>query len=1850
MGIIEIGFALRAPRRPRTQWPSIWRKTFGALVALMLLAVALPAVASAAECTNTWKGGVEGAWTTAANWSAGHVPTETEVACIGSGKTVNVSSGTNKVGVVQGEGSLKISESTLELANAGEFSSINTLTMASSGILTGAGTLEITNSLAWKNQSTMSGSGTTVIASGATATTTMELEARLKKRRFVNEGTFTMTSGKLEESEGAAFENLGTFNANSTSSISGAGGATFANSGTFQRTATGTAVVTASFENKGTAEPKKGSLEFQGGGSSSSSNQWNAPEGTEIRFSNGTYALSGGSLSGAIGVIGGSTSVSVEGATATTAAFELKEGTLSVPKSLTLKTLTMASSGILTGAGTLEITNSLAWKNQSTMSGSGTTVIASGATATTTMELEARLKKRRFVNEGTFTMTSGKLEESEGAAFENLGTFNANTSSSLPISTGSGSTPTFVNTGTFSRTVTGNLEVSVFFENNGTVKPQKGSLEFTGGGSSSSSNQWNAPEGTEIRFAKGTYTLSGGSLSGSFRFSGTSTSVSVAGVNGTSANVELKDAALSVLSGSLTLNTLKMDAYEGRVSGAGTLKIASSLAWEKMSTMSGVGSTVILSGATATTSMELEALVEQRLIVNEGTFTMNSGTLAESEGARFENLGTFNANSTAAKSLTSIGGSTFFNNGTFQKTSGTNTTAVEGPFENGGVIRETTGHLKITNPVTVSSSNHFGKRCKTGDPVDCATGDFSESESDIAIGGRGIGLVLVRSYSAQAAAVAGSPGPFGYGWTSSFGDHLVSEESGKKITVVQGNSSTVPFTESGKGTFTSAAWSQDTLSGSAESGYTFTSPEQTKYVFSGTGKLEAVTDRNGNKTTLAYNKSGQLETITDPVGRYITLTYNGEGLVESAKDPMGHTVKYGYESKNLVKVTEPGEASPRWQFGYDGSHRITSITNGRGGKTTNEYDASSRVKSQTDPAGRTLAFEYSSFHTTITNKATGSVTDEWFTSNYEPFSITRGYGTAGATTETFSYNAAGQLVGVTDGNGHTTAYGYDSESNRTSEKDAAGNETKWSFNKTHDVISTTTPRGETTTIKRDGNGNVESVSRPGPEKTTQISTFGYDKYGQLESVTDPLKRTWTYVYDGYGDRTSETDPLGDTQTLGYDEDSRVTSIVTPRGNVEGAKPSEYEQTIERDAQGRPKKATDPLGHATEYAYDGNGNLEAKTDANGHTTKYAYNADDEQTKVENPSGAILETGYDGAGEVTSQTDANKHTTTYVRNAQEEPTEVIDPLGRKTIEEFDAAGNLKAVIDPAERKTSYSYDKANRLTEVNYSEEATLDVKFEYDADSNMTNMVDGTGESIFKYDQLGRLTESKDGHGDVVGYGYDLAEELTGIAYPNGKSISRVFDGAGRLESVTDWLGGMTTFAYDADSELEGITFPAGSGNVDEYAYDRADRVSEATFTKGVKTLASLSYGRGKIGEIEKEIVKGLPGPEERTYGYDKNDRLAEAGAASFEYDAVDNLTKAPGTINAYDAASQLESGTGVSYSYDKLGERIKATPSGGPATTYKYDQADNLISVERPEEGKVPAISESFAYDGSGLMASKTSGLTTRRLSWDSSAALPLLLDDGQNSYIYGPGGLPVEQVSSEEESTYLHHDQLGSTRLLTNSGGESSATFSYAPYGGLEGSTGIATTPLGFAGQYTDAPGGLQYLRARFYDPTTAQFMTRDPLAAVTRAPYAYGKANPTAFIDPSGLGPCILGVIACDESDDPCDSILTGPLLPACLIPEEDAQTVVNASAGLGDELLSPPIPGIDPGPWAREQLGINNVEACTMAYSAGRGLGMFANLTRGIAGGADMVGKYAPRAYTEGRAASRGLNEKFVHVRLP
>jgi RHS repeat-associated protein len=1670
-------------------------------------------------------------------------------------------------------GELVLGSGTLSIAE-GDTATIGVLVMAGGGTVAGAGMLKVAETLSWPegSESTMSGSGSTVLLSGASGSISLSGgdNANLARRALVNEGTLTLASGHISLSEEAKLENRGTFKLNSEATgaikLAPGGSGKLVNTGTVEKSSgTGTSQVSVPFESSGTAEAQKGRLAFADGGSSTSTGKWVAGEGTSIALTGGSFTLSGSSWSGAIDLTGAS--ITAEGLRdSSTVPVSIQAGSLSVAGA-TASTISNVSltGGTLGGTGTLKVSSSLEWTGEGgAMSGSGSTVLESGSTAKIEVITPARLQQRSLVNGGTLTWTSGAIFLEEGAQISNSGTFYANDNGPScgggcrgtgidPGTTGSG---TFENTGSVIESAGSRAEVEVGFDNQGSVKANTGELKFKDGGISghTATGSWSATGGsTAIVFTGGSFTWGSAiSITGSIIDEGAT--ISAGDVQGSGVvDLQLKN-GLFTLNGPTTSHVSELEILHpgGKLAGAGNLDIGSSLLWNE-GTMEGSGQTVLEESAAGTIEDSNLGLIG-RTFVNKGLLSWESGALVLGHSAAFENLGMLlvSDEKRCEECATGIrpekwgypgevGESTgvLVNEGLIEKVAGPET-YVEVRTGNYGVIAEPGGKIVFTHLLVEGEAQWGGSensqepaQCGEEESVGCETGNYSQTQTDFSIGGRGVGLVLSRTYNAQAAA-AGDKGIFGYGWSSSFSDHLVSEPATHTVQLVQADGSSITFAEASGESFTAPTWTQDILSGSSSSGYTLTLENQTVYKFSGAGRLESVTDRNGNATTLTYTGGGNLETITDPAGRKIKLTYNGEGLVESAEDPMKHVVKYTYESGNLAAVTQPGELALRWQFKYDGSHRMFELVDGRGGKSTMEYNGSNQIISQTDPMKRTTTYEYSGFHTKITNQATGDVKMQYYTSNGMGTSLTNGYGAASATTETNTYNSADELLSSTDGDGHVTKYQYDSHGNRILKEDAEGNKTKWTYDSTHDIETETLPNGETTTYKRDGHGNPEVIERPAPGATTQSTSYKYTPHGQVESKTDPMKRTWKYEYDSAGDETAEIDPEGDKRTWGYNEDSQETSMVSPRGHVKSGEESKYTTTTERDAQGRPIKVTDPLGHETKYTYDADGNTETLTDAEGHRTTYTYDADNERTKVEEPNKTITATEYDGAGQVVKQTDGNKHATEYIRNILEQVTEMVDPLGRKTLKEYDTTGNLTKLTDPLKRTTTYKYDNDNRLIEVSYSDGKTPTVKYGYNSDSDRISMEDGTGTTTYGYDQLDRLTKTQDGHGNTVSYEYDLANEQTKITYPNGKSVERTFDNVGRLKSTTDWSKNTIKFAYDADSDLTATTFPSGTSNEDAYKYDDTDAMTEVKMKKGAETLASLAYTRNKDGLVEKATSKGLPGEEKPAYTYDKDNRLTKGVGVPYEYDAANNPTTI-GTEHtySYNAADELEKSalkkvTAATYTYNEAGERTKTEPASGPATTYGYDQAGNLISVTRPKGTEVAAIEDTYGYNGYGLRTSETISGTTTYLAWDLAEELPLILNNGVNSYIYGPGGLPVEQISKEGVVLYMHHDQQGTTRLLTGSTGAAEASFTYDAYGNLTGHTGTATTPLGYDGQYTSSDTGLIYLRAREYDPTTGQFLSVDPDFETTEAAYAYAADNPVANRDPTGtksLGEGILG-----------------------------------------------------------------------------------------------------------------------------
>ena len=69
---------------------------------------------------------------------------------------------------------------------------------------------------------------------------------------------------------------------------------------------------------------------------------------------------------------------------------------------------------------------------------------------------------------------------------------------------------------------------------------------------------------------------------------------------------------------------------------------------------------------------------------------------------------------------------------------------------------------------------------------------------------------------------------------------------------------------------------------------------------------------------------------------------------------------------------------------------------------------------------------------------------------------------------------------------------------------------------------------------------------------------------------------------------------------------------------------------------------------------------------------------------------------------------------------------------------------------------------------------------------------------------------------------------------------------------------------------------------------------------------------------------------------------------------------------------------------------------------------------------------------------------------------------------------------------------------------------------------SGLGGGNYGYAGEWTDSS-GLQYLRARYYSPSTGRFISKDPFPGLltqpaSLTPYVYALNSPVLYSDPSG------------------------------------------------------------------------------------------------------------------------------------
>lgn len=851
---------------------------------------------------------------------------------------------------------------------------------------------------------------------------------------------------------------------------------------------------------------------------------------------------------------------------------------------------------------------------------------------------------------------------------------------------------------------------------------------------------------------------------------------------------------------------------------------------------------------------------------------------------------------------------------------------------------------EIPDRATWGGSNPAELPCSqvcVGDPVNTATGDFSETTRDLSLPGRGLGLNMIRTYSSLGAKYR-PWGRMGEGWWFSYEVKLFYDEEARQAIIVNGNGTWTVFDRNSKGQYVAPPRTLAELVEHEDGSYTYTVRKRLSYTFDPVGRLTSIEDLNGDKTTLSYDKASRVTSATDDAGRSLTFTYNAADLVESATDSTGRSVSYDYnEEGDLIEVTDVRGGHER--FTYDKAGLLLTKEDARGNTVlTNTYNPFGSVATETNGDGNTTTFSYvnpfARTHRTFVEDPRGYETEFEYVDGILKKKVEAQFTFYKAT---WSYEHDPYTLGitaVTDPNEHTSRATYDRNGDRTSTEDALGNRTESFFDSLGDVIEYTDENGVTTTYEYDERGNLLSSSTPlaGSEPPqAHLTSYGYEDKehpGDLTAITDPNENITQFAYDAGGNLESVTDAEGDETTFSYDERGNLMSRVSPRGNEEGAEAAKYRTAFTYDKAGNRLSSTDPLGAEHAWTYDADGNLESETDAKSQSTSYSYDAANRLIAVERPDGQTERTTYDEDGNVQSETDGLEHVTTYSYDPLDELIETTDPLGRSTEYRYDQAGNRTFMLDAAERATDYHYDQANELTEVEYEEEPAANVEYEYGPDGRRVATRDKTGETSYEYDSLGHLVAVENGHGDTTAYEYDLAGNEVAIVYPNGKTVSRSFDNVDRLTGITDWLGNTSEFEYDGDSSVTSVAFPEGTDNSDDYVYDRADQLSEVTMNAGAEQLSSIGYERDEAGLVEESMQSGLPGAESESFEYDEDSRLVQAGSEAFAYDAANNLTEAPGASNSYDAAGEIKGTASTAYHYNRLGQRTEAaTPTASYA-------------------------------------------------------------------------------------------------------------------------------------------------------------------------------------------------------------------------------------------------------------------------------------------------------------------------------
>jgi len=300
-------------------------------------------------------------------------------------------------------------------------------------------------------------------------------------------------------------------------------------------------------------------------------------------------------------------------------------------------------------------------------------------------------------------------------------------------------------------------------------------------------------------------------------------------------------------------------------------------------------------------------------------------------------------------------------------------------------------------------------------------------------------------------------------------------------------------------------------------------------------------------------------------------------------------------------------------------------------------------------------------------------------------------------------------------------------------------------------------------------------------------------------------------------------------------------------------------------------------------------------------------------------------------------------------------------------------------------------------------------------------------------------------------------------------------------------------------------------------------LSDNTFTYQL----SQRDANGAITQ-KKETINGVT--ETFDYTFDEMGRLVEAcrvghthqGCETYSYDANGNRASATvkgiSTTASYTLDDNLVVYGQNTYLYDDDGYlQTKTTPEG--TSTYSYGTLGELKQVTTPTK------TISYQHNANNQRVSKSiDGTVVEKYLWANLTTLLAIYDSADNlvqRFEYADNRMPVAMTQGATKY-YLHYDQVGSLRAVSDTSHNIIKEISYDTYGNvLSDSNEAFSVPFGFAGGLYDTDTKLTRFGYRDYDAKTGKWSAKDPIgfAGGDSNLYGYVLQDPVNFVDPEGL-----------------------------------------------------------------------------------------------------------------------------------